>query len=88
MRMMLDEEIARAILVGDGRLLSSDDRLTKAIFVLSGRMRSFILYRTYVTKGTTNDETIKAFIRAAIKARKDYKGSGNPVLYTTEDVSY
>ena len=86
MRMMLDEEIARAILVGDGRLASSDDKINESNIRPIWKDEELYTIRTYVTKGTTNDETIKAFIRAAIKARKDYKGSGNPVLYTTEDV--
>ena len=86
MRMMLDEEIARAILVGDGRLASSDDKINESNIRPIWQDEELYTIRTYVTKGTTNDETIKAFIRAAIKARKDYKGSGNPVLYTTEDV--
>ena len=86
MRMMLDEEIARAILVGDGRLASSDDKINESNIRPIWKDEELYTIHSYVTKGTTNDETIKAFIRAAIKARKDYKGSGNPVLYTTEDV--
>ena len=86
MRMMLDEEIARAILVGDGRLSSSDDKINESNIRPIWKDEELYTIHSYVTKGTTNDETIKAFIRAAIKARKDYKGSGNPVLYTTEDV--
>ena len=86
MRMMLDEEIARAILVGDGRLASSDDKINESNIRPIWKDEELYTIHSYVTKGATNDETIKAFIRAAIKARKDYKGSGNPVLYTTEDV--
>lgn len=86
MRMMLDEEIARAILVGDGRLASSDDKINESNIRPIWKDEELYTIHSYVTKGTTNDETIKAFIRSAIKARKDYKGSGNPVLYTTEDV--
>lgn len=86
MRMMLDEEIARAILVGDGRLSSSDDKINESNIRPIWKDEELYTIHSYVTKGATNDETIKAFIRSAIKARKDYKGSGNPVLYTTEDV--
>ena len=86
MRMMLDEEIARAILVGDGRLASSDDKINESNIRPIWKDEELYTIHSYVTKGATNDETIKAFIRSAIKARKDYKGSGNPVLYTTEDV--
>ena len=86
MRMMLDEEIARALLVGDGRLSSSDDKINESNIRPIWKDEELYTIHSYVTKGATNDETIKAFIRSAIKARKDYKGSGNPVLYTTEDV--
>ena len=86
MRMMLDEEIARAILVGDGRLASSDDKINESNIRPIWKDEELYTIHSYVTKGATNDETIKEFIRAAIKSRKDYKGSGNPVLYTTEDV--
>ena len=86
MRMMLDEEIARALLVGDGRLASSDDKINESNIRPIWKDEELYTIHSYVTKGATNDETIKAFIRSAIKARKDYKGSGNPVLYTTEDV--
>ena len=88
MRIMLDEEIARAILVGDGRLSSSDDKISEDhirpiwtdddLFTI----KQFVTY----TQEDTPDDKAKAYIRAAVKARKDYKGSGNPVFYTTEDV--
>ena len=41
-----------------------------------------------VAANATDDAKAKAFIRAAVKSRKDYKGSGNPVLFTTEDVPH
>ena len=90
MRMMLDEELARAFLFGDGRLSSSDDKINE------GNIRPIIsddaLYNikyplTDVTWGNTSEETTAYnFIISAIKARKDYKGSGNPTLFTTEDM--
>lgn len=88
MRMMLDEEIARAILLGDGRLASSDDKINEQNIrpVYSDAELFSIKVPVPVTSTTTDDERAKAFIRAAIKARKEYKGSGNPALFTTEDL--
>ena len=87
MRTMLDEEIARAVLIGDGRLASSDDKINEqCIRPVYKDAELFTLKSLITVSGTaTADDKAKAFIRAAIKARKDYKGSGNPVLYTTED---
>ena len=88
MRMMLDEEIARAALVGDGRLASSDDKINEQnIRPIWTDSDLFTIKASFtVSGGATADDKAKAFIRAAIKARKDYKGSGNPVLFTTEDL--
>lgn len=87
MRWMLDEELARAILVGDGRLTSDDDKINEQNIrpIWKDEELFTIKARFDATSGTDNDK-VKAFIRAAIKARKDYQGSGNPVLFTTEDV--
>ena len=88
MRMMLDEEIARAVLVGDGRLNSSDDKINEANIRPIWKDEDLYTIKQAVTvaSAATADQIAKAFIRAAIKSRKLYKGSGNPVLYTTEDV--
>ncbi len=88
MRMMLDEEIARAILVGDGRLSSSDDKINEQNIRPIWKDDDLYTIKTPVTVAVnaTADEKAKAFIRAAIKSRKNYKGSGEPTLYTTEDV--
>ena len=93
MRMMLNEEIARAILVGDGRLASDDDKIQENHIRPIWKDEDLYTIKTRVTPtgtGTsgavTDDDKAKAFIRAAIKARKDYKGSGSPVLFTTEDM--
>ena len=88
MRMMLDEEIARAILIGDGRLESSDDKIsTQSIRpIVSDADLYTVKKQVNVAHGATADDKAKAFIKAAIKARKDYKGSGDPTLYTTEDM--
>ena len=88
MRMMLDEEIARAILIGDGRLGSSEDKINETNIrpVISDDDLYTIKKLVTVKTTATDDEKAKAFIRTAIKARKDYRGSGEPTLYTTEDV--
>ena len=84
MRIMLNEEIARAALVGDGRSASSGDKISEAHVRPIATDSDLFSVKVPVTPGNTDDATAKAFIRAAIKARKDYKGSGNPVLYTTD----
>lgn len=88
MRMMLDEEIARAILIGDGRSDSSDDRIFPTNIRPVWQDDTFYTIRAQVdTKGmTTEEDKTEAVIKAIIRARKNYKGSGNPVFYTTEDV--
>jgi HK97 family phage prohead protease len=88
MRLMLDEEIARAILTGDGRSDSSDDRIFPTNIRPVWQDDIFYTIRAQVdTKGMTTEEAkTEAIIKAIIRARKNYKGSGNPVFYTTEDV--
>ena len=88
MRMMLDEEIARAILVGDGRLSSSDDKINEQNIRPIYTDDSLYTIREQIkfSATATADEKAKSFIRQSIKARKEYKGSGSPILYTTEDV--
>ena len=87
MRMMLDEEIARAILVGDGRLTSDDDHIPEQNIRPVWKDDDLYTIKTKITVSTTatDDDKAKAMIKAAVKSRKNYKGSGNPVLYTTED---
>jgi len=88
MRTMLDEEIARAILVGDGRLSSSDDKIkednVRPIWTDAELYTIKALIELPAT--ATTDQKAKQFIRTAVKARKNYKGSGSPTLYITEDV--
>ena len=86
MRIMLDEEIARAILVGDGRLASDDDHINEENVRPIWKEEDLFCIKTEVTVGSTDDETAKNFIRTCIKSRKDYRGSGNPTLFTTEDM--
>jgi len=88
MRVLLDEEIARAVLVGDGRLASSDDKINEQNIrpIWTDADLYTIKAPVTVAANATADDKAKAFIRAAIKSRKNYKGSGEPTLYTTEDI--
>ena len=88
MRMMLDEEIARAILVGDGRLSSDDDKINEMCIRPIATDADLYCVKAKVSVGSaaTEDEIAKAFIRTVIKSRKEYKGSGSPTLFTTEDI--
>ena len=86
MRLMLDEELARAVLIGDGRLASDDDKISEDHIRPIANDADLFTIKKAVTVGNDDDATAKNFIRAAIKARKDYKGSGNPTLFTTEDM--
>ena len=88
MRMMLNEEIARAILIGDGRLTSSDDKIPEDHIrpVAFDSELYTVPVEVTVAAQATDDDKAKAIIRSIIKGRKEYKGSGNPVMYTTEDV--
>lgn len=87
MRMMLDEEIARAILIGDGRLASSDDKINESNIRPIAKDAELYTIRQLVSvaSNATADDKAKAMIKAAVKARKNYKGSGNPTFFTTED---
>lgn len=88
MRMMLDEEIARAILVGDGRLADSDDKINETCIRPISKDDDLYCVKAPVSvaAAATEDDIAKAFIKTVIKSRKEYKGSGSPTLFTTEDV--
>lgn len=85
MRQMLDEELARAILVGDGRLASDDDHISEDHIRPVWTDDDLFTIKTTVAKGDTDAATAKSMIDAIIRSRKDYKGSGTPTLFTTED---
>ena len=86
MRVMLNEEIARAALIGDGRVSGSDGKIDETHIRPIWTDADFFTIKTTVTANADPDVQAKNFIRAAVKARKNYKGSGNPVLFTTEDM--
>lgn len=88
MRMMLDEEIARAVLVGDGRSSSSNDKINEQNIRPIWTDDDVYTVKALVelAADATDDAKAKAFIRATIKSRKNYKGSGNPVMFMSEDM--
>ena len=88
MRMMLNEEIARAILVSDGRSTASDDKIKEDNIRPIWTDADLYTIKVGIDSVTYNDDDklAKEFIRQCIKSRKDYKGSGNPALYTTEEM--
>ena len=88
MRIMLDEEIARAALIGDGRAASHPDKVKEDGIRPIAKDADLYNIRVDLTVKTADDSTKRAqtFIDAMIKARKKYKGTGNPTLYITEDM--
>ena len=80
MRIMLNEEIARAILIGDGRSTADNDHISEDhIRPIWTDADLFVIHKTIDTSDPEN------IVDGAVRARKDYKGSGNPTLFTTED---
>ena len=88
MRGKLDEELARAFLISDGRLASDDDHInTDNIRPVWTDSELFTIKARFDSAGLTDGAAkAKKFIETAIRARKNYKGSGNPSLFTTEDM--
>lgn len=85
MRMMLDEEIARAILIGDGRLSSSDDKINEQNIrpIWKDEDLYTIKSRIVVPEGGNEAEE---FIDQSVRAMKDYKGTGSPTAFMTEEM--
>lgn len=88
MRVMLNEEIARAILIGDGRATDSDDHIREEH--VRPIVKDVPLFNTTikvpVSEEMTEQDRAKLLIDSIIRSRKNYKGSGNPTFWTTEDV--
>ena len=87
MRVKLDEELVRAFLVGDGRSDLAEDKISESNIrpIWTDDDLFTIKAKIGVAADADDDAIGKAVIRGAIKARKDYRGSGNPILFTTED---
>lgn len=86
MRVMLNEEIARAVLIGDGRPSDSDDKIQELHVRPIATDVPLFNVKVEIEDAATSDETTKNLIKEIIRARKKYKGSGNPDFFTTEDV--
>lgn len=96
MRGQLDKELARAFLLGDGRLTSSDDKINEQnirpvvsdddMYTIKYTVKDGQDYNIAGVSHSENDSEAKGVIRAAKKARKEYKGSGNTTFYTTESL--
>lgn len=87
MRMMLDEEIARAILIGDGRSPSSDDKINEQNIRPIWKDEELYTIKG-VVKGDDSDKAALAteFIDQSVRSMKDYRGSGSPTAYMTEEM--
>lgn len=90
LRMMLNEELARAYLIGDGRdpISQANDKIDEECIRPIWKMEDLFTVKVAVevSESTTSDERAKAFITACVKSRKDYKGSGNPTMFMPEDL--
>ena len=85
MRMMLEEEIARAILIGDGRLADDDNKIQQQhIRAIANEDPLFAIHKDLqVAEG---EDEAKGFIKTVLRARKEYKGSGEPTMFLSEDM--
>lgn len=88
MRVMLDEELARAFLIGDGRPVDDEHKISTDHIKPVWQDSEVYTVKRVLTRAqdATDEQFAKEFIKDVIRARKLYKGSGNPVLYTTEDM--
>lgn len=82
MRMMLDEEIARAIVFGDGRSALSEDKISEKNIIPIYNDADLYTIKKTVTKGA-NETLAHAIITEAVKAQDDYEGSGNTTFFTS-----
>ena len=90
LRMMLDEELARAFLIGDGRdpVEEANDKINEECIRPIWKMEDLFTVKVpvEVTAATTAEDKARAFIKACVKSRKNYKGSGNPAMFMPEDL--
>lgn len=88
MTIMLNEEIARAILIGDGRLSDDESKIKEINIrpVVTDVPLFNVIVKVSVPSNATPEEIAQATINTVIRSRKQYKGSGNPTFWTTEDV--
>lgn len=95
MRKQLDKELAIAMLLGDGRDISSNDKINEQniipvlkdsdMYTIQYEVKEGKDYKVPGSSTSANDSFFKGIIRAALKARKTYQGSGSPSMYTTDN---
>lgn len=95
MRKQLDKELATAMLLGDGRDISSNDKINEQniipvlkdsdMYTIQYEVKEGKDYKVPGSSTSANDSFFKGIIRAALKARKTYQGSGSPSMYTTDN---
>lgn len=96
MRKNLDKELALAMLLGDGRNVSDPNKINEQhirpvltdneMYTIQYTVKDGVDYNNANNSHSENDSVTKGVVRAAIKSRKEYKGSGHPSFYTTEDL--
>lgn len=96
LRKQLDKELALAMLVGDGRSEADDHKINEQnirpilsdddMYTIKYKIREGVDFKQPTNSSSDNDSVSKGIIRGALRARKEYKGSGSPTFYTTEDV--
>nr|DAG61491.1 MAG TPA: major capsid protein [Caudoviricetes sp.] len=86
MRGKLDEELARAIMVGDGRSSADDSKISETHIRPIWKDDDMFAIKRVVEEGTGASDLVNNILDDAIRARKEYRGSGNPAFFTTEDV--
>lgn len=88
MRLMLDEELARAFLIGDGRSGASDDKINESNIrpIWTDADLYTIKHEVTLPTGTSEATRAEMFIEAAVRSRKKYKGSGSPSMFIDEDL--
>lgn len=86
MRVMLNEEIARSILLGDGRQSSDDDKIQEDHIRPIWKDADLFTIKSTISEGATPAATASELIDEAVRARKTYEGSGSPICFTTEDI--
>lgn len=87
MRMMLDEELARAILIGDGRFSGAEDKIQPTnIRPIWTDEATYVINSVLVTGGMSAEQRAREFVDTVIRSRKNYKGSGTPTMFIGPDL--
>lgn len=87
MRYKLNRELALAYILGDGRQAASEDKIDEnCIRPIFNDADLFTIKVQVATTGLSKvEDKYKAFVKQVIRSRKEYRGSGTPAMFTTED---